>query len=68
MEVNRLTDVVNGVSTLDRIGCLIGQDGLQKVPSDGGIGIQERWPCSVNYIDRVRELRENLSAPSQEPK
>ena len=61
--VERLANVVNGESALDWIGGLIGQNRLQKVSSDGWIGIQERWPCGVNYIDRVRELQGNLSVP-----
>ena len=59
---------MNRVSTLCWISDLIGQDRFQKVSSEGSIGIQERWPCGINYINRVRELDGNLLVPSQEPK
>jgi len=54
---DQLPDVADGVSTPDWIGGLIGQDRFQKVPSDGWVGVQERRPRGVNYIDRVRRLR-----------
>ena len=63
--INQLTNIVNGVSALDRISGLIGQDGFQKVPSDGWIGVQERRPRSVNHINRVCELHRNLSVSLQ---
>ena len=63
--VSRLPDVMNGVSALDWIGGLISQDGFQKVSSDSWVGIQERRPRGVNYINRVRELHRNPSVSPQ---
>jgi hypothetical protein len=51
-----LADVMDSVTTLDWISGLVGQDGLQEVPSNGRIGIQECRPRGINHINRVREL------------
>ena len=65
---NRLTDVVNGRSIRGRVGSLIDQDRLQKIPSDGRVGVQERGPRSVDHINHVRVLPGDPSAPSQDSK
>jgi len=64
-DMSQLPDIVDGVSILNGIGGLIGQDWLQEASSDGWIGIQERRPRGVNYVNRVRILGQNPSVPPQ---
>lgn len=66
--VNELTEVRNGIPSLDRVGGLIGQERLQEISPDGWIGVQERGPCGVDHINRVGELRRNPLAALKEQK